>query len=186
MWGHEHFPVRPDVIYGGKGLGGGYVPMGMVAATGSVVEPLRRHAQFMFFTFTGIDSMCAGAVKVLEILADEGLVERARTMGDILGRRLDEVLGGHPNVAEVRGRGLFRGLELVADRATGDPFPVDVGFTTRVLRECLARDLWVYPAGSGPVRDAVMLGCPFVITADELEIVVTTLAAAIDAAAASV
>jgi len=182
-WGHEHLPLRPDVIYGGKGLGGGYVPMGMVATTADVVEPLRRHGRFMFFTFTGTDPMCAGAAAVLEILESEGLVERCRTMGEVLGRRLDEVLGRHPNVAEVRGRALFRGVELVADRASGTRFPPEIGFTAMVLRECLARDLWVYPAGSGPVQDAVMLGCPFVITEDQIETVVTTLAESITAAA---
>jgi adenosylmethionine-8-amino-7-oxononanoate aminotransferase len=185
-WGHEHFPIRPDVIYGGKGLGGGYIPMGMLATKGDVVEPLRRHGQFMFFTFTGTDSMCAGAVAVLEILEREDLVARSAAMGEFLADRLAGAIGQHPHVAEIRGKGLFRGVELVRDRATGEPFAADVHFTGHVLRECLARDVWVYPAGSGPVRDAVMIGCPFTITEDEIEILVAALAAAIDAAAATV
>ena len=148
-WGYQQTPMRPDVIYGGKGLGGGYVPMGMVAATDEVVEQLRGSG-FMFFTFTGSDAMCAGAAAVLDVLEREHLVERSAAMGETLGRLLDEALGDHPAVVELRGRGLFRGIEL---RPSGG------ALTQAVVAECLARDLWVYPAGSGPpVPDAVMLG----------------------------
>ena len=84
-WGHEHFPIRPDILYGGKGLGGGYVPIGMVAATDEVVGRLPGSG-FMFFTFTGSDAMCAGAAAVLEIVDAEHLVERSAAMGDVLGR----------------------------------------------------------------------------------------------------
>jgi len=182
-WGHQHFPVEPDVIYGGKGLGGGYVPMGMVATTGRVARALADSGSpFMFFTFTGGDAMCAGAVKVLEILEAEDLVARSATMGEVLRRRLTEELGDHPNVLDIRGRGLFFGIELVADRETGEPFAADVKFAARVVAECLARDVWVYPAGSGPVRDAVMLGCPFTISDAEIDQLVTTLKAGIEAA----
>jgi adenosylmethionine-8-amino-7-oxononanoate aminotransferase len=183
-WGHEHFPIRPDIVYGGKGLGAGYVPIGMVAATDEVVEPLAGSG-FMFFTFTGVDAVCAGATAVLEILESERLVERSAAIGDVLEARLNDVLGGHPHVADLRGRGLFRGIELVRDRRTGEAFPAEAHFAHQVVRECLARDVWIYPAGSGPVQDAVMIGCPFTITDGEVELIVETLAAAITAAGAA-
>jgi adenosylmethionine-8-amino-7-oxononanoate aminotransferase len=179
-WGHDHLPLRPDIVYGGKGLGGGYVPSGMVAATAEVVEPLRG-AGFMFFTFTGTDAVCAASRAVLQILRRERLVERAAAMGDVLAERLTDALGDHPHVLPIRGRGLFRGLELVADRATGQPFPRSRGVAAAVVRECLANDLWVYPAGSGPVQDAVMLGPPLVIEEAEVEVLVERLVAAIEA-----
>jgi adenosylmethionine-8-amino-7-oxononanoate aminotransferase len=182
-WGHEHLLVRPDVIYGGKGLGGGYVPIGMVAASDAVVDAL-RHAPFMFFTFTGADAMCAAADAVLRILDDEHLVERSAALGERLGEMLADRLGGHRHVGALRGRGLFRGIELVADRATGRPFPLERRVSWRVVSECLARDVAVYPAGSGPVQDAVMLGPPFVIEASELQLLVDALAIGIDAATA--
>jgi 4-aminobutyrate aminotransferase-like enzyme len=122
---------------------------------------------------------------VLEIVESERLVERCAALGDVLAVRLDEVLGSHPHVAEIRGRGLFRGIELVQDRDSGQPFPTDVHFAVTVVRECLARDVWVYPAGSGPVPDAVMLGCPFTITESEIDLLVEILATAINAAAAA-
>ena len=173
-WGHEHFPVQPDVIYGGKGLGGGYVPMGMVAATDEIVEALRGGG-FMFFTFTGSDAMCAGAAAVLDVIEREHLVERSATVGAELGRRLGEALGDHPAVTEVRGRGMFWGVEL---RPSGG------ALTQAVLGEAMARDLWVYPAGSGPpVPDAVMIGCALTITEPEIDVLVERLAGSIAAAA---
>ncbi|MET0147336.1 MAG: aminotransferase class III-fold pyridoxal phosphate-dependent enzyme [Ilumatobacteraceae bacterium] len=175
-WGHEHFPVRPDILYGGKGLGGGYVPIGMVSATDRVVDALRGSG-FMFFTFTGCDAMCAGALAVLDVLEREHLVERCAAIGDVLDIRLREALGGHRSVVELRGRGLFRGIELQPDGGR---------FSAAVVAECLARDMWVYPAGSGPpVTDGIMIGCPFTISEPEVDVLVETLAAAIDAVSAS-
>lgn len=173
-WGHQHFPVQPDVLYGGKGLGGGYVPIGMVAATDDIVAALRGSG-FMFFTFTGSDAMCAGAAAVLDVLGREHLVERSAAMGELLGERLTDALGSHPAVVDIRGRGLFYGVEL---RPSGG------ALTQAVAAAALARDLWVYPAGSGPpVPDAVMIGCAFTITDAELDALVERLTAAIDAAA---
>jgi adenosylmethionine-8-amino-7-oxononanoate aminotransferase len=182
-WGHEQFPFSPDVLVGGKGLGGGYVPMGAVCTRADVAAVL-RDAGFMFFTFTGPDAMCAGADAVLRILQRESLVERAATMGDVLHRRLHQVLDAHPNVLEIRGRGLFAGVELVRDRDSGAQFPVETHLATLVVGEALQRDVWVYPAGSGPVRDAVMLGPPFVITEPEIDVLVGVLRESIDAAVA--
>ncbi len=168
-FGHQHFPFEPDVIVGGKGLGGGYVPIGALAARGEVTEVLRGSG-FMFFTFTANDPACAAASKVLEILEREQLVERSRTMGEVLGARLQAELGDHPAVVELRGRGLFRGVELDVSKDA-------------VVMAALERDLWVYPAGSGPVANAVMVAPPFVITEAEVEQLVGSLRAAIDAAA---
>lgn len=166
-FGHQHFPFEPDVIVGGKGLGGGYVPLGAVAARDEVVEALRGTG-FMFFTFTGNEASCAAGAKVLEILRREQLVERAATVGAVLGQRLRDEFVGDPAVLDVRGRGMFYGLELACNKDA-------------VVAAALARDLWVYPAGSGPVRDAVMVAPPFVITEAEIDQLVTTLRAAIDA-----
>jgi adenosylmethionine-8-amino-7-oxononanoate aminotransferase len=183
-WGHQHFPLVPDVIVGGKGLGGGYVPMGMVAATSRVAEPLTKIGRFMFFTFTGQDAMCAGAKVVLDILEREHLVERSRTMGAVLERKLHDALGRNQHVAEIRGRGLFYGIELVEHRDPFSPYPVSRGFAADVVGRALEMGVWVYPAGSGPVHDAVMLGPPFTISEAEIDQIVTVLGAAIEAAAA--
>lgn len=165
-FGHQHFPFQPDVIVGGKGLGGGYVPLGAVATTDHVAEVLRSSG-FMYFTFTGNDGACAAANVVLDILEREHLVARSAEMGQVLGDRLRAEFADHPAVTDIRGRGLFYGLELNCDR-------------DQVVGAALDRDLWVYPAGSGPVPNAVMLAPAFVVTHDEIEQLVTTLRAAID------
>lgn len=167
IWGHQHFPFDPDVIVGGKGLGGGYVPLGAVTARDEVVDVLRG-GNFMFFTFTGNDAACAAGVAVLGIMRREGLLDRAARMGDVLGARLRASLGAHPAVREIRGRGLFHGLELACSKDA-------------VVAEALARDVWVYPAGSGPVADAVIVAPPFVVTDDEIEHLVQVLGEALDA-----
>jgi adenosylmethionine-8-amino-7-oxononanoate aminotransferase len=165
-WGHEHFPVDPDIVYGGKGLGGGYVPIGLVAATDEIVEALRGGG-FMFFTFTGSDAMCAGAAVVLDVIEREQLVERAAIVGADLGARLTDSLAGHPAVVDVRGRGMFWGVEL---RPSGG------ALAQAVVAEALTRDLWIYPAGSGPpVPDAVMIGCALTITDGEIDVLLERL-----------
>ncbi len=167
VWGHQQFAMQPDVVVGGKGLGGGYVPIGAVAATDEVVDVLRGSG-FMYFTFTGNDAACAAAVCVLDILERERLVERSRTMGDLLGARLRAALAGQRHVRDIRGRGLFHGVELDVNRDA-------------VVMAALERDLWVYPAGSGPVPNAVMVAPPFVVTDAEIEHLVATLRDALDA-----
>jgi adenosylmethionine-8-amino-7-oxononanoate aminotransferase len=166
-WGHQHFPFQPDVIVGGKGLGGGYVPLGAVAATDQVVDDMRGSG-FMYFTFTGNDAACAAGTEVLQILRREHLVERSAAMGLVLGERLRSELGEHPAVVDIRGRGLFWGIELRCNR-------------DQVMMAALERDMWVYPAGSGPVPDAVMVAPPFVVTEAEIDDIVDRLRASIDA-----
>jgi adenosylmethionine-8-amino-7-oxononanoate aminotransferase len=92
-------------------------------------------------------------------------------MGAVLGDRLHAELDNHPAVVEVRGRGMFYGIELRVPH-------------TRVVAEALSRDVWIYPAGSGPVPSAVMIAPPFVLTDDELEVIVSTTRASLDAAMA--
>ncbi len=103
-------------------------------------------------------------------------------MGARLRRRLDEELGGHPNVADIRGRGLLLGVELVADRTTGRPFPRADEMANQVVAAALERGLWVYPSGSGPIDDALLIGPPFTITEEHIELIVGGLGEAIDAA----
>jgi adenosylmethionine-8-amino-7-oxononanoate aminotransferase len=187
-FGIQQWGVTPDIMYGGKGLGGGYAAIAGVYATESVTEPLGRagHA-FMFFTFGAHSAHCAVADKVLQIMEDEDLVERSAKMGSVLRARLEDAFGDHPHVADVRGIGLWAALELVAQREPHTWFPKSVGFGQRVSAEALRRDVWVYPAGSGdPIQDAVMIGPPFTITEAEIDAIVTCLRESIDAAAAAV
>ena len=174
-WGHEQDPWSPDIVVSGKGLGGGYVPISLVSASDRVIDPITESGRaVMFFTYSAHEASCAGALAVLDILEREHLLDRVAPMGERLRAALTAALGGHPRVAEVRGRGLMVGVEL---RGTT---------SAAVVGEALGRGLWVYPAGSGaPVADAVMVAPPFVVTADEIDRIAAILAAAVDAAPAA-
>jgi 4-aminobutyrate aminotransferase-like enzyme len=141
--------------------------MGAVAARDEVATVLEGSG-FMYFTFTGNDASCAAALTVLDILEREQLVERSRVMGEVLGARLRDALSGHRAVLDIRGRGLFYGIEIDVSR-------------DEVVMEAISRGLWVYPAGSGPVANAVMVAPPFVVTDAEIDQIVDTLAASLEA-----
>lgn len=182
--GVDHWGVVPDVLVGGKGLAGGYAAMGAVAATDAVVEPIAAAGDsVMFFTFSGSDVGCAIASAVLQILEEEALVARAATAGATFRALLEDRLADHPQVAEVRGLGLMQGVELVRDRATGAHF--GGALAPAVVAEAMARDCWIYPAGSAGVPDALLFGPPFTMSDDELETVADITRAAIDAAVAT-
>ena len=154
-WGYEHLPIRPDVLYGGKGLGGGYVPIGMVAATDDVVAPLRG-SRFMYFTFTANDGACAGAAAVLEVLEAEHLVERAASMGDVLERSLPPM----PSATTRHVVEPARPRLVPWHRADAQRRATDGGGRRRVPRPRHV-DL---PGRLRPVEDAVMIGCPLTIS----------------------
>jgi len=180
----EHWDVTPDILVSGKGLAGGYAPLCGVFATPEVVEPLaQRGEDLMFYTFGGHPAACAAADKVLEIMQREELVQAAARRGERLRKRLAQ-LESHPHVGEIRGRGLLLGVELVRDRDTLEPFPVETGFTRRVIAAGLGEGVFFYPGGSGAARDVVVLGPPLVIGDVEIERMCVALERAIDAAAA--
>jgi adenosylmethionine-8-amino-7-oxononanoate aminotransferase len=179
----DHWGVTPDIMTGGKGLAGGYAPIGGVYATDAVIEPMiEAGMDMMFYTFTGHHASCAIADQVLEIMEREDLVARAARMGDLLRERLAR-LEAHPNVAEVRGLGLLQAVELVRDKETLERFPASERFVQRVSSIGLQKGVFFYPAGSGEAQDIVLLGPPFTITEDEIDMLATVLEETIDLAA---
>jgi adenosylmethionine-8-amino-7-oxononanoate aminotransferase len=185
-WGHQHFGYTPDIIVAGKGLSGGYAPMGGVYTTEDIVKPVAAAGmELMYYTFSGYDLGCAISRRVLELIREEHLVERAAEVGQRLHGRLVDTLGSHRNVLDIRGRGLLLGIELVQDRDGPIPFPRDLDFARRVVFEALSRGVWVYPAGSGPVADALLIGPPFTLEDDHIELLVGVLNDSITAVADS-
>lgn len=181
----DHFGVVPDLLVSGKGLASGYAPICGVYATEEVVAPIAdRREDVMFYTYSAHPAACAAADKVLEIMEREGLVARAAEVGDYLGERL-ATLRGHPNIAEVRGRGLLHAVEIVRDRETLAPFAPEQRITTRIVVAGLARGVFFYPGGSKPGPDVICLGPPFVVTRHEIDRIVDVLGESITEAAAS-
>jgi adenosylmethionine-8-amino-7-oxononanoate aminotransferase len=178
----DHWNVTPDIMVGGKGLASGYAPMGAVYTTEGVVGPIADAGMdMMFYTFSGHPASCAAADKVLEIMERENLVARSATMGALLLERLAK-LEGHPNVAEVRGLGLLQAVELVRDSNTLERFAPEDGIARKVQSIALKKGVFVYVAGSGEVQDVILLGPPFTIAEDEIEMIGAVLEESIDMA----
>lgn len=181
----EHFDLKADIMVSGKGLAAGYAPICGVFATDAVVAPLAEKGMApMFYTYSGHPASCAAADKVLEIMEREDLVARSAEKGEALRARLDAALGQHPNVAEIRGRGLFFGIEVVADRETLEPFPMERAMTQRIVAAGMKAGVFYYSGGTGAVRDIVCIGPAFTVSDDELDRIADTLKRAIDAAVA--
>ena len=183
----EQDGVSPDLLAIAKGLGGGYMPIGALMLRGEIFQALAdgsgafQHSH----TYTGHPLACAAALAVQRIIQRDDLLANVRRQGAHLARRLHERFGNHPFVGDIRGRGLFLGLELVADRGSKEPFDPARKLHARVKHEAMMRGLMVYPMGGtveGVRGDHVLLAPPFVISASEIDMVVDRLGDAIDAA----
>lgn len=174
--GLEHWSIPADIVVGGKGLGGGYVPIGGVFATDAVMEPIAaKRDSLMFFTYGAQDVACAVASAVLGVIDDENLIEAVNIQGAKLRRRLDETLAAHRLVSEIRSLGLMIGIEFASETGM---------VHKRVVAEALRRDVWIYPANSGPnAPDSVMFGPAFTVTDEEIVTMVEVLAESLDVAA---
>jgi adenosylmethionine-8-amino-7-oxononanoate aminotransferase len=183
----EQEGVVPDLLVIAKGLGGGYQPIGAVLAQERIVEAFRRGSGLFQHghTYIGHAVACAAALAVQRVIERDGLLAAVRRQGDRLAARLQEAFADHPHVGDLRGRGLFRGVELVADRAGKQPFDPARRVHARVRAEAMARGLMVYPMGGtidGRLGDHVLLAPPFIVTDAEVDAIVERLQAAIDAA----
>ncbi|WP_119287784.1 aspartate aminotransferase family protein [Azohydromonas sediminis] len=186
----EQEGVVPDLLTVAKGLGGGYQPIGAVLAQRRIVDAFARGSGMFHHghTYIGHAVACAAALAVQQVIERDALLERVQRQGHGLAERLRATLGTHPHVGDIRGRGLFWGVELVADRATKAPFNPARRLHAAVKREAMARGLMVYPMGGtidGRRGDHVLLAPPFIVSDAELDAIVERLAAAIDAALAA-
>lgn len=189
LYAVEQEGVTPDLITIAKGLGGGYQPIGAVMAQQHIVQAMQQGSGFFQHghTYLGHALACAASLAVQDVIRRDGLLERVRVQGAGLAQRLQAALGEDPHVGDIRGRGLFMGVELVRDRATKQPFDPELTLHARIKREAMARGLMVYPMGGtldGRQGDHVLLAPPFIISDDELDQLTERLVGAIDAAIA--
>jgi adenosylmethionine-8-amino-7-oxononanoate aminotransferase len=183
----EQDGVQPDMIAVAKGVGAGYQPLAALLVSGRIHDTIRDGSGFFQHghTYMGHPMACAAGLAVLQTIRDDRLLERVNTCGEMLRTRLAERFDEHPNVGDIRGRGLFLGLELVRDRGTKTPFDPAFAVHARIKREAMARGLMCYPMGGtidGRNGDHVLLAPPFIIEDQHIETIVERLGAAIDAA----
>lgn len=183
----EQEGISPDLMTIAKGTGGGYAPIGALLVSKRVFEAIAngsgafRHGQ----TYMGHPLACAAALAVQKVIRRDNLLANVREQGALLLRRLGERFGNHPFVGDVRGRGLFCGIELVADRATKEPFDPKMNMQAQVKREAMERGLMVYPMGGtadGKRGDHILLAPPFIADASDIDAIVDRLGEAIDSA----
>jgi adenosylmethionine-8-amino-7-oxononanoate aminotransferase len=185
----EQEGITPDLMVVAKGLGAGFQPIGALLVSGKIFAAVRDGSGFFQHghTYMAHPVACAAALEVQHVIEDENLLANVRRQGDNLHRALRRSFGEHPHVGDIRGRGLFQAVELVADPETKEPFDPALTVHARVKREAMARGLMCYPMGGtldGQRGDHVLLAPPFIIDEPATEIIATQLRAAVDAAIA--
>jgi len=182
----EQDDVTPDIQVIGKGLGGGYQPIGGILIADRIVQALAEgsggflHGQ----TYQAHPVACAAALEVQRIIRDDNLLANVQAMGRRLEAALHERFGNHRHVGDIRGRGLFWALEFVADRAAKAPFDPGLKLHERVNAEGIARGLATYPMGGtidGRHGDHVIVAPPYITTAADIDRIVERLGDAVDA-----
>ncbi len=186
----EQDGVAPDLMTVAKGLGGGYQPLGAVLLSKKIHEAFADGSGFFQHghTYMGHPMAAAAGLAVQQVIRRDKLLANVVAMGDELDRQLNERLGNHHHVGDIRGRGLFRGVELVADRSSKRPFDPGFKLHARIKKEAMARGLMVYPMGGtidGRMGDHVLLAPPFIVDRNDITRIVERFGDAVDAAVAS-
>ncbi|HOI94798.1 MAG TPA: aspartate aminotransferase family protein [Syntrophobacter fumaroxidans] len=176
----EHYEVVPDIVTMGKGLAGGTIALSAAAVRDSHFEAIRNGSGGFVHggTFSHHSVAAAAGLAVIGIMEREGLVERVARLGEVLGKKLRAALAAHPNVGEVRGIGFLWGVEFVKDKKSLQPFARAEKFVERLWRNVMARGVQLYRSTglAGIDGDALVIGPPYIIEEDQLDLVVTALA----------
>lgn len=181
----EQEGVAPDIQAIAKGLGGGYQPIGAMLASGKIIDTIRagsgafQHGH----TYLAHPLACAAALAVQDVIREDRLLDRVKERGKQLEQRLTERFGNHRHVGDIRGRGLFWAIELVADRAGRNSFDPALKLNQKIKAEAFANGLGCYPGGGtvdGVRGDHVLLAPPYIASAAEINLIVDKLGTAVD------
>lgn len=187
----EEDGISPDILTIAKGLGAGYQPIGATLASDEIYRAIVAGSGFFQHghTYIGHATACAAALEVQRVIAADRLLDNVAARGEQLRACLRERFADHPHVGDIRGRGLFVGVELVQDRGQKTPFASDRRLHARIKREAMQRGLMVYPMGGtvdGLHGDHVLLAPPFICTGRQIETIVERLGDAVDGALDSI
>jgi len=178
-FGFQHFGIRPDIVSMAKGLSSGYLPISATAMSTDIVDTLREGGEFVHgYTYSGHPTSAAVALRNIEILEREHLVERtAEDTGPYIARALDR-LRDHPLVGEARSLGLIGGIEIVARKGTNERFGGAEGHAGPIVRDiCIRRGLMVRA-----IRDTIVFCPPLIVSHAQLDRLVDTVRAALEEA----
>lgn len=165
--------ISPDILTIAKGLGAGYQPIGAMLASRKIYDTIAEGSGFFQHghTYLGHPVATAGASKVFDIISSESMMEQVRTKGAQLKATLIDRFGQHPHIGDIRGRGLFLGLEFVADRETKTPFDPQKAIHKHFKAAAFEAGLICYPMGGtidGQYGDHVLLAPPFIISDSQI------------------
>jgi len=168
FFAHEQEGFLPDIVTLAKGIAGGYMPLAATIARRHILEAFTEAGRDFDHghTYVGHAVTCAAGLAVLDVIDNENLLARVQEMGAKLGAALQATFGQHPHVGDIRGRGLFWGIEIVADLDTKAPFPDDMKITKKLMAATMKHGLIAYPGG-GSERDQlgshILLAPPYII-----------------------
>jgi len=179
----EQDDITPDIIAIAKGLGAGYQPVGAMMCSGTIYDAIADGSGFFQHghTYMGHPVAAAAALAVVRRLTDDGLTDRCRVMGEKLNAALADRFAEHPHVGDIRGRGLFQGVEFVLDRDSKTPFDPTLQIAKSLKAAAFQAGLICYPMGGtidGKRGDHVLLAPPFIIEDGQIEELVTKLSKA--------
>ena len=160
--------VVPDIVVLGKPVGNGY-PLGAVITTAEIAASFDNGMEF-FSTFGGSTVACAVGLAVLDVVEEERLQDHARAVGDLLLERLRIVLAGHPLVGDIRGSGLFLGVELVKDRETLEPAAAEASQVSNRMR-----DRGILLGTDGPFHNVIKIRPPMPFTRADADLLLARL-----------
>ena len=189
LFASEQDDVRPDIVCIAKGLGAGYQPIGAMLCSGAIYAAIENGSgSFQHgHTYLAHPTAAAAGLAVVSAILDRGLLPRVAEIGGKLRAALDERFGQHAHVGDIRGRGMFLGLELVADRATKAPFDPDRRLAAKVKAAAFEAGLICYPmAGTidGRRGDHVLIAPPYILGEAQVGELTDKLAVALDTALA--
>ncbi|WP_416052132.1 aspartate aminotransferase family protein [Cupriavidus basilensis] len=182
----EEDGVVPDIVTIAKGLAAGYQPIGAMISSSRIYDAVVGGSGFFQHghTYIGHATACAAALAVQRTIAEDRLLENVLARGDQLRARLRETLCDHPNVGDIRGRGLFVGVEFVADRETKATLDPALKMHARLKSTAMHNGLLIYPMGGtvdGVRGDHVLFAPPFICTAQDIDRIVERFAASVQA-----
>ncbi len=186
VFAYEQEGITPDIVTIAKGLGAGYQPIGAMLCSAPIYAAIEAGSGFFQHghTYIGHPIACAAANVVLDKLTSGGLAARSGEMGAKLQARLHAVFGQHPHVGDIRGRGLFIGMEIVADRIRKTPFDPSLAMHNALKKAAFKAGLGCYPMGGtidGQRGDHILLAPPFIIEEPHIDEIVDKLTIAFKA-----
>lgn len=168
FFAHEQDHFLPDIVTLAKGIGGGYQPLAATLARAHIHQTFVDSGEGFDHghTYVGHAVACAAGNAVIDVIDNENLLDNVVKQGTYLQTKLEEAFPDHPHIGDIRGRGLFRGIEIVADKATKQPFPDNRKITKRLKQSTMKHGLICYPGGGSEqdnLGSHILLAPPFIV-----------------------